>query len=339
MYAMIIIPEEYAYARGIRDLPPNGDITFREIIPDSPFIAGIKYAFRTPTDICVLADYKGGGELFQYVRSKGRFDEDTGRFYVAEIILALDHLHANGTTYRHLRPENILLDSDGHIALTDFGLSAPSSVDGKYAESDDDVAPEAAAEGHRFAKMGDFWALGVCTFEMCYGRNLFWAEDAQVHESILHGTFRFPSDSTSPEGRSFVKGLLTRDLNSRLGAQEGTKELMRHPFFRDVDWAAMARREIVPPYIPKVTKDQTSGVDLRFAISQLSLVPGTASETLPSYLLDQLDGLISVSSNLTPSAGERTQLGESSESKPAIDGNPTNATDIPMQRRHRSSPH
>lgn len=114
--------------------------------------------------------------------------------------------------------------------------------------------------------MVDFWSLGVLVFEMCCGWSPFYAEDTQqMYKNIAFGKVRFPRDALSTEGRSFVKGLLNRNPKHRLGANGDAKELMEHAFFNDVDWEALNRKEVIPPFKPKLASDtDTSNFDPEF---------------------------------------------------------------------------
>ena len=95
-----------------------------------PFIVDLIYAFQTGGKLYLILEYLSGGELFMHLEREGIFMEDTASFYLAEIILALEHLHCQGIIYRDLKPENILLDSHGHVKLTDFGLCKESVEEG-----------------------------------------------------------------------------------------------------------------------------------------------------------------------------------------------------------------
>lgn len=98
---------------------------------ECPFLVGLKFSFQTDTELYFVTDYKCGGELFWHLQKEGRFSEDRARFYIAELVLALEHLHKYNIVYRDLKPENILLDATGHVALCDFGLSKPDLTDDK----------------------------------------------------------------------------------------------------------------------------------------------------------------------------------------------------------------
>ncbi len=96
-----------------------------------PFVVSLHYAFQSPERIYFVLDYVNGGELFYHLRKKVRFSEKETRFYAAELILALEHLHSMGFIYRDIKPENILIDCDGHLKLTDFGLSKSVGNEGQ----------------------------------------------------------------------------------------------------------------------------------------------------------------------------------------------------------------
>ncbi|QSS64779.1 serine/threonine-protein kinase sck1 [Histoplasma capsulatum] len=248
---VIIQKKEVAHTLGERN------ILVRTAMTNSPFIVGLKFSFQTPTDLYLVTDYMSGGELFWHLQKEGRFQEARAKFYIAELILALQHLHEHDIVYRDLKPENILLDANGHIALCDFGLSkanlTKNQTTNTFCGTTEYLAPEVLLDEQGYTKMVDFWSLGVLVFEMCCGWSPFYAEDTQqMYKNIAFGKVRFPRDALSTEGRNFVKGLLNRNPKHRLGATDDAKELMAHPFFHDVDWVALARKNVVPPFKPKL---------------------------------------------------------------------------------------
>ncbi|GMG55530.1 unnamed protein product [Ambrosiozyma monospora] len=150
---------------------------------DSPFIVGLKFSFQTLSDLYLVTDYMSGGEMFFQLQKAGRFSEPRAKFYIAELILALEHLHDNDVVYRDLKPENILLDANGHIALCDFGLSKadlkPKDTTNTFCGTTEYLAPEVLLDETGYTKMVDFWSLGVLIFEMCCGWSPFYADNTQ----------------------------------------------------------------------------------------------------------------------------------------------------------------
>ncbi|EMR71006.1 putative serine threonine-protein kinase sck1 protein [Eutypa lata UCREL1] len=251
---VIVQKKEVAHTVGERN------ILVRTAMSESPFIVGLKFSFQTENDLFLVTDYMSGGELFWHLQKEGRFDEKRAKFYIAELILAIEHLHKNDIVYRDLKPENILLDANGHIALCDFGLSKANlnknDTTNTFCGTTEYLAPEVLLDEAGYTKMVDFWSLGVLVFEMCCGWSPFYAEDTQqMYKNIAFGKVRFPRDTLSQEGRNFVKGLLNRNPKHRLGAIDDAEELKRHPFFGDVDWEALSKKIITPPFKPKLKSE------------------------------------------------------------------------------------
>ncbi|RSL80375.1 hypothetical protein CEP51_006636 [Fusarium floridanum] len=251
---VIVQKKEVAHTVGERN------ILVRTAMSDSPFIVGLKFSFQTPSELYLVTDYMSGGELFWHLQKEGRFDEKRAKFYIAELILAIQHLHNNDIVYRDLKPENILLDANGHIALCDFGLSkanlTKNDTTNTFCGTTEYLAPEVLLDESGYTKMVDFWSLGVLVFEMCCGWSPFYAEDTQqMYKNIAFGKVRFPRDTLSQEGRNFVKGLLNRNPKHRLGATLDAEELKRHSFFGDIDWTLLSKKLITPPFKPKLKSE------------------------------------------------------------------------------------
>ncbi|KAK5663706.1 hypothetical protein OQA88_4137 [Cercophora sp. LCS_1] len=251
---VIVQKKEVAHTVGERN------ILVRTAMADSPFIVGLKFSFQTPSDLYLVTDYMSGGELFWHLQKDGKFEERRAKFYIAELILAIQHLHENDIVYRDLKPENILLDANGHIALCDFGLSkanlTKNDTTNTFCGTTEYLAPEVLLDEAGYTKMVDFWSLGVLVFEMCCGWSPFYAEDTQqMYKNIAFGKVRFPRDTLSLEGRNFVKGLLNRNPKHRLGATDDAEELKRHAFFNDIDWDTLSKKLITPPFKPQLKSD------------------------------------------------------------------------------------
>jgi len=230
------------------------------------FIVNLNYAFQTKDKLYMILDYINGGELFYHLKKEGRFAENRVKLYAAEIASALDHLHNLDIVYRDLKPENILLDSEGHICITDFGLSKQieaSESTHTFCGTPEYLAPEVLkGQGHGTAV--DWWSLGTLLFEMLTGLPPFYAQNVNVmYTKILSGELRFPS-YISDNAKSLLEGLLTRDPEKRLGSNGG-KEVKEHVWFSDIDWDKLVRKEIDPPFKPKVkSNDDTSQIDPTF---------------------------------------------------------------------------
>ncbi|KAL2053635.1 hypothetical protein ABVK25_005938 [Lepraria finkii] len=248
---VIVQKKEVAHTVGERN------ILVRTATANSPFIVGLKFSFQTPTDLYLVTGFMSGGELFWHLQKEGRFDESRAKFYIAELILALQHLHQYDIVYRDLKPENILLDANGHIALCDFGLSKANltkdQTTNTFCGTTEYLAPEVLLDEAGYTTMVDFWSLGVLVFEMCCGWSPFYAEDTQqMYKNIAFGKVRFPKDALSLDGRNFVKGLLNRNPKHRLGAKRDAEELKEHVFFADTNWDDMMNKRVVPPFKPKL---------------------------------------------------------------------------------------
>jgi serine/threonine protein kinase len=210
---------------------------------DSPFLVGLKFSFQTDADLYLVTDFKSGGELFWHLQKETRFSEERARFYIAELILALEHLHKYDIVYRDLKPENILLDATGHVALCDFGLSKPdlaaNQLTNTFCGTTEYLAPEILLDDLGYSKMVDFWSLGVLLFEMLCGWSPFYNEDTQtMYRNICYGKIKFPRNTVSEDGKQFVKGVSSRHssplvsrlntyLNFLLVAQQSTRESPR----------------------------------------------------------------------------------------------------------------
>eukprot|EP00456_Euglypha_rotunda_P056226 TRINITY_DN4612_c0_g1_i13.p1 TRINITY_DN4612_c0_g1~~TRINITY_DN4612_c0_g1_i13.p1 ORF type:complete len:352 (-),score=53.39 TRINITY_DN4612_c0_g1_i13:106-1161(-) len=229
---------------------------------DHPFIVSLRYAFQTPGKLYMVLDYFTGGELFYHLKSTGRFPEERCRYYAAEIALALETLHKNTIVYRDLKPENVLLDEDGHIRLTDFGLSK-ESVTGKnlthtFCGTPEYLAPE-VIHGGGYGKEVDWWSLGTLLYEMLTGLPPFYNPNLHVmYEKIIRAKLHFPN-YLSPEACSLLSQLLERNPKKRLGGgPDDANEVKKHPFFKSIDWDKLYKKELKAPFKPTVTDGKTS---------------------------------------------------------------------------------
>lgn len=234
-----------------------------------PFIVDLMYAFQTGGKLYLILEYLPGGELFMQLEREGIFMEDTACFYLAEICVAIEHLHAQGIIYRDLKPENILLDAHGHVKLTDFGLCKESINDGSvthtFCGTIEYMAPEILTRsGH--GKAVDWWSLGALMYDMLTGAPPFTAENRKkTIDKILKAKLSLPPYLTN-EARSLIKKLLKKNINERLGGgPDDSKPIKSHPFFRHIDWKDLYNRRVEPPFKPSVTSElDVSQFDTKF---------------------------------------------------------------------------
>ncbi|KAI9997164.1 hypothetical protein PInf_000600 [Phytophthora infestans] len=218
-----------------------------------PFVIGLNYAFQTESKVYLVMDYQSGGELFSYLKEEGTFTEDATRFYLAEMILALEHLHGHGIIHRDLKPENVLISAEGHIKLTDFGL-AKEYVEGQelltVCGTKEYMAPEMLL-GKGYDSAVDWWSLGALAYEMLTGNPPFRSKNpADLHKKILSAKIQLPR-WLSGEAHSLIKSLLER--------------YKAPPLFQVGGLGKMETLRVPPPMVPSVSNEaDTSNFDKKF---------------------------------------------------------------------------
>lgn len=229
-----------------------------------PFIAKLYVALQDRHNIYFVLELLQGGELFTHLRNRGKLSEQAARFYAATVVYAFSTLHAKKIAYRDLKPENLVMDSQGYVKLVDFGL-AKQLLSGKtwtLCGTPDYLAPEIILnEGHDMAV--DYWALGVLIFEMVVGAPPFYAEDPmEVYEKILSGNPAMPTFFTRNLS-DLIKKLLRSQQGKRLGnTRGGTAAVVKHKWFSSFDWASLENGEMKAPYTPTVaSKDDVTNFD------------------------------------------------------------------------------
>ncbi|XP_011860408.1 PREDICTED: ribosomal protein S6 kinase 2 beta [Vollenhovia emeryi] len=249
----------------------------RNILVDveHPFIVRLHYAFQTEGKLYLILDFLKGGDLFSRLSKEVMFTEDDVKFYLAELALALDHIHKLGIIYRDLKPENILLDTEGHISLTDFGLSKQPLDDSKaysFCGTVEYMAPEIVnRKGHTCT--ADWWSFGVLMFEMLTGALPFQGTNRkETMTQILKAKLGMPHN-LSTEAQALLRVLFKRNPANRLGSG-GVDEIKSHIFFATIDWDALYKKEIRPPFKPAVREDDAFYFDNEFTCKTPKDSPG-----------------------------------------------------------------
>eukprot|EP00543_Licmophora_paradoxa_P010416 CAMPEP_0202478042 /NCGR_PEP_ID=MMETSP1360-20130828/94251_1 /ASSEMBLY_ACC=CAM_ASM_000848 /TAXON_ID=515479 /ORGANISM="Licmophora paradoxa, Strain CCMP2313" /LENGTH=653 /DNA_ID=CAMNT_0049105303 /DNA_START=318 /DNA_END=2279 /DNA_ORIENTATION=+ len=235
-----------------------------------PFIVALNMAFQSKDKLYFVLDYCAGGELFFHLGIHGKFHESRARFYTSEITLAISYVHSLDIIYRDLKPENVLLDSRGHVRLTDFGLSkegisSSSSGANSFCGTPEYLAPEILnRQGH--GRAVDWWSLGALLYEMLTGLPPFYCQDREkLFQKIRNGDLNYPP-SLSRQAKTILRGLLTRDPKQRLGSgPEDAEDIKRHEFFSSIDWVKLYNGELPPPWTPQINSSHdTSQFDREF---------------------------------------------------------------------------
>ncbi|XP_034481639.1 cAMP-dependent protein kinase catalytic subunit 3 [Drosophila innubila] len=221
-----------------------------------PFVISLEWSTKDESNLYMIFDYVCGGELFTYLRNAGKFTSQTSNFYAAEIVSALEYLHSLQIVYRDLKPENLLINRDGHLKITDFGF-AKKLRDRTWTlcGTPEYIAPEIIqSKGHN--KAVDWWALGVLIYEMLVGYPPFYDEQPfGIYEKILSGKIEWERHM-DPIAKDLIKKLLVNDRTKRLGnMKNGADDVKRHRWFKNLNWNDVYNKKLKPPIMPDVHHD------------------------------------------------------------------------------------
>ena len=254
VYAMKVLSKKVVHKRRMVDyIREEKNILSK--IPSHPFIVPLYAAFQTDHHLYLLLEFLPGGELYSHIYSQGRFGEVDARFYTAEIVLAVEHLHSRDIVHRDIKPENIVIDRCGHARLTDFGLAKADfskSTRRSFVGSAEYLAPE-TIKGDTQSSAVDWWSVGVLLYEMLCGSAPFnGTNNNDVYQQILHKNLTFAN--MRPHTASILKGLLDREVPRRLSSAAVVKS---HEFFSTIDWEMLLARKVKPPFVPDLQHNDT----------------------------------------------------------------------------------
>ncbi|KAA0200623.1 hypothetical protein HAZT_HAZT010514 [Hyalella azteca] len=245
-----------------------------ETASNHPFLVGLHSCFQTPSRLFFVIEFVRGGDLMFHMQRQRRLHEEHARFYAAEICLALNFLHEKGALkgiiYRDLKLDNVLLDHEGHIKLTDYGMCKegirPGDTTSTFCGTPNYIAPE-ILQGVEYSFSVDWWALGVLLYEMLAGKSPFdivgasdnpdFNTEDYLFQVILERPIRIPR-SLSVKAASILKGFLNKNPSDRLGChpETGFTDIIGHPFFRTIDWELLEQRQVPPPHRPRLEGDR-----------------------------------------------------------------------------------
>jgi beta-adrenergic-receptor kinase len=194
-----------------------------------------------------------GGDLHYHLTQHGVFNEHDTKFYAAELILALEHIHHQEIVYRDLKPSNVLLDELGHIRLSDLGLACeysdrmPSSCVGTHGY----MAPEVIKKGVQYDKSADWFSLGCLLYKLLRGHSPFRSQNKDEIDQITLTKEVQMHSSFSPEICELLTGLLHKEPANRWGCKDrGVDEIKESKFFSDINWDDVMEKKLVPPLVP-----------------------------------------------------------------------------------------
>ena len=253
LFAMKVLSKEKIFNQNLLKYA----ITERNVlsVSDHPFIVKLNYAFQTSSKLFLILDYCINGDLSKHLYYEKRFSETRAKYYICEIILALEHLHKLNIIFRDLKPDNVVLDNEGHVKITDFGLCKEGIFDGNYTKSFCGsmayLAPEMILK-NGYSKCVDWYLLGILFYEMLFGNPPFLSDNKDdLFKNILEkdeNEIFFP-DYISKECQNFIKSLLSKNPEKRLGNLKDAFEIKNHPYFKDVNWNKVYYKNLpVPKY-------------------------------------------------------------------------------------------
>ncbi|CAK9027478.1 RAC family serine/threonine-protein kinase homolog [Durusdinium trenchii] len=300
LYAMKVLDKQ----RIIQQKQTAHTMTERSVLGQTsshPFIVSLKYAYQTSATLNLVMDFCSGGELYYHLSRIHRFPEHRAKFYAAELSLALEHLHMYNVVYRDLKPENVLIASDGHIMLADFGLSKqgirkPNKGTDTFCGTPEYLAPEVLhRSGHGTAV--DWWSLGILVFEMLTGLPPWYSKNRQrMFEGICSHELTFPEDiPLSHDTRNLISELLVKQPHQRLGARS-VDDVKHHRYFRDTNFELLLAKALPVPWKPEPGK-----IYFDTEYTQLSFETAGSRATKPADSTSSAHHAILATSPLYPS--------------------------------------
>ncbi|KAF9524842.1 kinase-like domain-containing protein [Crepidotus variabilis] len=248
-------------AKCIRQKAVGNIIQERRLLEEinHPFVVNLRYAFQDDENCFFVLDLMLGGDLRFHLERTGHIQEEIVKFWIAELACALEYLHGQKIIHRDLKPDNILLDAMGHAHITDFNVAIHyserrlhTSVAGSMAY----MAPQVVGK-KGYSWQIDWWSLGVTAYELLFHKRPFDGRSAdKMTHSILKDPLVFSEDATtrcSESGISALRGFIDRDPKTRLGCNpngQGFQDIQRHPWFAGIDWQAIEKKEVQPPFVP-----------------------------------------------------------------------------------------
>ncbi|KNC96196.1 AGC protein kinase [Spizellomyces punctatus DAOM BR117] len=230
------------------------------------FVVTLLGTWQNSEHVFMALDW-GPIDLREVLRVRRRFDEESARFYIAEVTVALEFLHEKNILFRDLKPESILVDDDGHVKLCDFGLAKSIPAEGStstFCGTPGYMAPEILTKSH-YSTATDWWSLGIVLYEMLVGDVPYGRDpDPYLTVTLIATTALTLPDTLSQPGRDLVKRLLHPVPRERLGSWHGSEDVKCHGWFRSIKtWRGVVQRNLEPPWVPDVDWEVAACIENR----------------------------------------------------------------------------
>jgi len=226
----------------------------------SPFVIGLHYAFQDKDNVYLVLELLSGGDLQYHLNQRKRFGMAEATYYLACTLQGIGCIHDQGWCYRDLKPENILLSANGICKISDLGLATivgkgvrhPAGTQGYWApemikDEDGKIKP--------YDERCDFWSLGVVAYAFFFGMCPFWqvSDKKDINKATLTMELEYDKDIFTKKATEFCIALLQRNPESRLGTDEGWRDIEEHEFFEGFDFDSLREGSMEPPFKPKDT--------------------------------------------------------------------------------------
>ncbi|GAB5358720.1 hypothetical protein AAMO2058_000482900 [Amorphochlora amoebiformis] len=271
LYAMKIINKKRVKSKNaLKNVMEERNVLV--LIQNNPFITNLKYALQDEDNLYFIMDLMLGGDLKFHLINSHHFTEERARFYAAQVLLGLEHIHAHGVIYRDLKLENVLLDHWGNARLSDLGLAVVTDKPIKgYAGTPGYTAPEMIAN-HRYTNAVDIFSFGVMLYRMMCGSKPFKGTDHELDKAVMHKRPSFPTDYFTHDSASLLQGVLAKNPDKRLGCggrnhknktlKSIKQPIKDHPFFASIDWGLLEEGYLDPPFVPTIDVNAPSLRDI-----------------------------------------------------------------------------
>lgn len=247
------------------------------LLPASPFLLNLCYSYQDDQNYYLWLEYPAGGELLTFLSSLPAIRDDDLRFYIAEIVIALEFIHEHSLVFRDLSPANILLSQDGHIKLGGYGTHKTIAMEHTESEY---IAPE-VLKGEQYNSKADWWSLGVIMYQILFEETPFIGDnDEETKENILHKEVKFRRFKVSPIADLIMK-LLEKDPEKRIDVGE----IKKHPFFEDVNWMVVKNRLVKPDAFDSTPIDYSKMLSTDFRLDSELLPTSSAYIGLDAFSL------------------------------------------------------